>query len=45
MLMRLAARFGNRSLVNSTFEHLTGALRILGVSPTPTTTALFRQLH
>jgi ATP/maltotriose-dependent transcriptional regulator MalT/DNA-binding SARP family transcriptional activator len=44
-LMRLAARFGNRSLVNSTFEHLTGSLRILGASPAATTTALYRQLH
>jgi ATP/maltotriose-dependent transcriptional regulator MalT len=44
-LMRLAARFGNRSLVNSTFEHLTGSLRILGTSPAATTTALYRQLH
>jgi DNA-binding SARP family transcriptional activator len=44
-LMRLAARFGNRSLVNATFEHLKGALRILGAQPEPSTAALFQQLH
>jgi len=44
-LMQLAARFGNRSLVNATFEHLTGALRVLGASPGATTAAIYRQLH
>jgi DNA-binding SARP family transcriptional activator len=44
-LMQLAARFGNRSLVTATFEHLTGALRVLGASPGPTTAAIYRQLH
>jgi ATP/maltotriose-dependent transcriptional regulator MalT/DNA-binding SARP family transcriptional activator len=44
-LMRLAARFGNRSLVNATFEHLKGALRTLGAQPEPSTAALFQQLH
>jgi len=43
--MRLAARFGNRSLVNATFEHLKGALRTLGAQPEPSTAALFQQLH
>ncbi len=44
-LMRLAARFGNRSLVNATFEHLKGALRSLGATPEPATAALYQQLH
>jgi LuxR family maltose regulon positive regulatory protein len=44
-LMRLAARFGNRSLVAATFEHLKGALRTLGAAPEPSTTALYQQLH
>jgi DNA-binding SARP family transcriptional activator len=44
-LMRLAARFGNRSLVNATFEHLKGALRTLGAQPEPATAALYQQLH
>ncbi len=44
-LMRLAARFGNRSLVNATFEHLKGSLRTLGTQPEPSTAALFQQLH
>jgi DNA-binding SARP family transcriptional activator len=44
-LMRLAARFGNRSLVNATFEHLKGALRALGAQPEPATAALYQQLH
>ncbi len=44
-LMRLAARFGNRSLVNATFEHLKGALRSLGAAPEPATAALYQQLH
>lgn len=44
-LMRLAARFGNRSLVNATFEHLRGSLRSLGATPEPSTAALYQQLH
>lgn len=44
-LMQLAARFGNRSLVTTTFEHLKGALQMLGTSPEPATTALYQQLH
>lgn len=44
-LMQLAARFGNRSLVTATFEHLLGALRVLGASPGATTAAIYRQLH
>ena len=44
-LMRLAARFGNHSLVNATFEHLKGALRTLGAQPEPSTAALYQQLH
>lgn len=44
-LMRLAARFGNRSLVNATFEHLKGALRTLGAAPEPSIAALYQQLH
>ncbi|MBS1966445.1 MAG: transcriptional regulator [Chloroflexi bacterium SZAS-1] len=44
-LMQLAARFGNRSLVNATFEHLKGALRTLGAAPLPATAALYQQLH
>jgi len=44
-LMRLAARFGNRSLVNATFEHLKGSLRTLGAQPEPSTAALYQQLH
>ncbi len=44
-LMRLAARFGNRSLVNATFEHLKGSLRSLGATPEPATAALYQQLH
>jgi ATP/maltotriose-dependent transcriptional regulator MalT/DNA-binding SARP family transcriptional activator len=43
-LMRLAARFGNRSLVNTTFEHLKGALRTIGATPAPETSAQYRQL-
>jgi LuxR family maltose regulon positive regulatory protein len=43
-LMRLAARFGNRTLVTVTFEHLKGALRALGASPEPATAALYQQL-
>ncbi|MGQ9547884.1 MAG: tetratricopeptide repeat protein [Roseiflexus sp.] len=43
-LMRLAARYGNRTLVAATFEHLKGSLRALGVSPEPATAALYRQL-
>ena len=41
----LAARFGNRSLVNATFEHLKGSLRTLGAAPEPATAALYQQLH
>ncbi|KPV49374.1 transcriptional regulator, partial [Kouleothrix aurantiaca] len=44
-LMRLAARYGNRSLVNTTFEHLKGALRSLGAAPMPATAALYQQLN
>jgi tetratricopeptide (TPR) repeat protein len=44
-LMRLAARFGNRSLVYATFEHLKGSLRTLGATPEPATAALYQQLH
>jgi DNA-binding SARP family transcriptional activator len=44
-LMRLAARFGNRSLVAATFEHLKGSLRSLGATPEPATAALYQQLH
>jgi DNA-binding SARP family transcriptional activator len=44
-LMRLAARFGNRSLVNATFEHLKGSLRTLGAAPEPATAAMYQQLH
>jgi DNA-binding SARP family transcriptional activator len=44
-LMRLAARFGNRSLVNATFEHLKGSLRVLGATPEPSIAALYQQLH
>jgi ATP/maltotriose-dependent transcriptional regulator MalT/DNA-binding SARP family transcriptional activator len=44
-LMRLAARFGNRSLVNATFEHLKGSLRSLGATPEPSIAALYQQLH
>lgn len=44
-LMRLAARFGNRSLVYSTFEQLKGSLRMLGATPEPATAALYQQLH
>jgi ATP/maltotriose-dependent transcriptional regulator MalT/DNA-binding SARP family transcriptional activator len=44
-LMQIAARFGNRSLVTSTFEHLTGALRVLGSTPGASTAAIYRQLH
>ena len=44
-LMRLAARFGNRSLVYSTFEQLKGSLRTLGATPEPATAALYQQLH
>ncbi|HET9222004.1 MAG TPA: tetratricopeptide repeat protein, partial [Roseiflexaceae bacterium] len=40
-LMRLARRIGNRSLVSATFEHLTGALRTVGATPQPSTTALY----
>jgi ATP/maltotriose-dependent transcriptional regulator MalT/DNA-binding SARP family transcriptional activator len=40
-LMRLAQRIGNRSLVSATFEHLTGALRTVGATPQPSTTALY----
>jgi DNA-binding SARP family transcriptional activator len=42
-LMQIAARFGNRSLVTATFEHLIGALRTLGVAPGAATAALYRQ--
>ena len=41
----MGPRFGNRSLVNATFEHLKGALRTLGAQPEPSTAALFQQLH
>jgi ATP/maltotriose-dependent transcriptional regulator MalT len=44
-LMRLAARFGNRTLVYATFEHLKGSLRTLGATPEPATAALYQQLH
>lgn len=44
-LMRLAARYGNRSLVTATFEHLKSALRTLGALPEPSTTQLYQQLH
>lgn len=44
-LMCLAARFGNRSLVSTTFEHLKGSLNSLGTTPEPTTTALYRKLQ
>jgi ATP/maltotriose-dependent transcriptional regulator MalT/DNA-binding SARP family transcriptional activator len=44
-LMRLAARFGNRSLVYTTFEQLTKSLHTLGVAPDSTTTALYQQLR
>jgi ATP/maltotriose-dependent transcriptional regulator MalT len=40
-LMRLARRIGNRSLVSATFQHLTGALRTVGATPQPSTTALY----
>ncbi len=43
-LMRLAARYGNRTLVTATFEHLKGALRALGATPEPATAALYQQL-
>lgn len=43
-LMRLAARLGNRSLVNTTYEHLALALRTLGVTPSQTTSALYQRL-
>lgn len=43
-LMRLAARYGNRTLVTATFEHLKGALRALGTAPEPATAALYQQL-
>lgn len=43
-LMRLAAHYGNRTLVTATFERLKGALRALGASPEPGTTALYQQL-
>ncbi len=43
-LMRLAARYGNRSLVNATFEHLKGSLRALGTTPEPAIAALYQQL-
>lgn len=43
-LMRLAARYGNRTLVTATFEHLKGSLRALGASPEPATAALYQQL-
>ncbi len=40
-LMRLARRIGNRSLFSATFEQLTGALRTVGATPQPSTTALY----
>ena len=43
-LMRLAANVGNRSLVNTTFEHLRVALRSIDATPAPATTTLYRQL-
>ncbi|GAB4438495.1 MAG: BTAD domain-containing putative transcriptional regulator [Chloroflexi bacterium OHK40] len=43
-LMRLGARFGNHTLIVSTFEHLRAALRTIDAEPAPDTTALFRQL-
>jgi LuxR family maltose regulon positive regulatory protein len=44
-LMRLAARAGQRALVNATFDRLQGALRLLGVAPAPSTAALYQQLR
>jgi two-component SAPR family response regulator len=44
-LMRLAARFGNHSLINATFEQLAGSLRSLGATPEQATADLYKQLH
>lgn len=44
-LMRLAARFGNRSLVSATFEQLVAALRTLGATPDISVSAVFQQLR
>jgi ATP/maltotriose-dependent transcriptional regulator MalT len=43
-LIRLATRIGNRSLVNATFDLLTGTLRALGTTPQPSTTALYQDI-
>src|SRR5690606_34995797 len=39
-LMRLAAHFGNHTLISTTFEHLLAALRTIDAEPAPTTVAL-----
>jgi ATP/maltotriose-dependent transcriptional regulator MalT/DNA-binding SARP family transcriptional activator len=44
-LMRLAGQFGNRALVNATYEQLKSALRALGTVPDSTTTNLYQQLQ
>jgi tetratricopeptide (TPR) repeat protein len=44
-LMRLAGRFGNRTLVTATFNHLTHALHSLGAAPDTATTMLYRNLR
>ncbi len=44
-LMRLAGQFGNRALVNATYEQLKSALRSLGAVPDTATTALHQQLQ
>jgi DNA-binding SARP family transcriptional activator len=44
-LMRLAGQFGNRALVNATYEQLKSALRALGTVPDSTTTSLYQQLQ
>jgi LuxR family maltose regulon positive regulatory protein len=43
-LMRLAAHFGNHTLISTTFEHLLAALRTIDAEPAPTTVALYRRL-
>jgi ATP/maltotriose-dependent transcriptional regulator MalT len=43
-LMRLAAHFGNHTLIITTFEHLLAALRTINAEPAPTTVALYRRL-
>src|SRR5262249_2998092 len=44
LLMRLASQIGNRSLVNTTYEHLCLALRSIDATPTAATESLYRQL-